>query len=62
VDEAKSDALKKMVKAARRARLGSKSEESEVPGLTIILGMSKPHPHEEVEEEVEEETEEEVED
>ncbi len=61
MDLAKSDALKKMVKAAKRARLGKRvGEEHEVPGLTIILGMGRPEPHEEVEE-VEEDEEVEVE-
>ncbi len=60
MEAAKSDALKKMVKAAKRARLGKRvGEEHEVPGLTIILGMARPEPHEE--EEVEEVEEEEVE-
>tara|TARA_R110000824_G_scaffold46865_5_gene134228 strand:+ start:430 stop:651 length:222 start_codon:yes stop_codon:yes gene_type:complete len=43
VDEAKSHALKKLVKAARRARLRDHAdEENGPPGITIILGMGRP--------------------
>ena len=43
MDEAKSHALKKLVKAARRARLRDHAdEENGPPGITIILGMGRP--------------------
>jgi len=43
VDKAKSHALKRLVKAARRARLRDHAdEENGPPGLTIILGMGRP--------------------
>lgn len=43
MDQAKSHALKKLVKAARRARLKDRADEEHgPPGLTIILGMARP--------------------
>ena len=43
MDKAKSHALKRLVKAARRARLREHAdEENGPPGLTIILGMARP--------------------
>jgi len=50
------------MKAAKRARLGERAgADSDVPGLTIILGMGRPEQVEEETEEVEFESEDEEE-
>jgi hypothetical protein len=62
VEAAKTHALKKLMKAAKRARLGERAgADSDVPGLTIILGMGRPEQVEEETEEVEFESEDEEE-